>query len=114
GETRWIAGHDESDRFGNEKRRSVAAVSIRQQTIRLLVADDLFGFRVEAQLPPETIRRVRKMDQRARDVPFRDRGAQVRRVAAPHAADEVGEMIVARLAARSLRSVGAEPALVAE
>src|SRR5205809_1941799 len=54
------------------------------------------------------------MDQRAGDVPFFDGGVQVLRLSTTDAADEVGEMIAARLPTGPRLPIGAEPALIAE
>src|SRR6267142_1821743 len=54
------------------------------------------------------------MDQPAGNVSFLDGRVQLLRLSTTHAADEVGEMIAARLPARPGFLVGADPALVAE
>jgi len=54
------------------------------------------------------------MDQRARDMAFLDRGVQLFPLSAAHAVDEIGEMIVPRMAAGPGLAVAADPALVAE
>jgi len=103
-----------SDVVGNDERRPVAAVPTRQQTIRFVVANDLLGVGIEPQLAAETVRRVCEMNQRARYVAFSYRGVEIRGAPAPHAADEVGEVIAARPAARSGALLRSEPALVGE
>src|SRR6266496_3796807 len=54
------------------------------------------------------------MDQRARDVSFLDWGAQLLSLSSAHAVDEIGEMIVAGMAARTGLAITTEPALIAE
>src|SRR5712691_833660 len=54
------------------------------------------------------------MDQRARDVSFLDWSVQLLLLPAAHALDEIGEMIVVRMAAGTGPLVAAEPALIAE
>src|SRR5262245_32204300 len=54
------------------------------------------------------------MDQRARDVSLLDGSGQRLFLAAAHARDEVGEVIVARMATRARIPVATKPALVAE
>src|SRR3954470_7776376 len=54
------------------------------------------------------------MDQRAGDVRFLDRGAQLFRLSTAYAVDEVGEMIAPRLPPGPRVLVVANPALVAE
>src|SRR5947209_13858843 len=54
------------------------------------------------------------MDQRARDVSFLDRGVQLLPLSAAHAFDEIGEMIVPRMAAGTGSAVAADPTLIAE
>src|SRR5205807_1571701 len=85
-----------------------------QETIGLVVADDLLSFRIEAQRPAQPVRRVRQMDQCAGDVSVVDTRVQLFCLSTAHAADEVGEMIAARLPAGPSLPVGADPALVAE
>ena len=50
-----LSGRVLSDVVGNDERRAIASVSIREQTIRFVVADDLLGLRIEAKLPAETV-----------------------------------------------------------
>src|SRR5262245_12214610 len=54
------------------------------------------------------------MDQRAGDVSLLDGSRQRLFLAAAHARDEIGEVIVARMATRARPPIAAEPALVAE
>src|SRR5438128_12613034 len=54
------------------------------------------------------------MNQRARDVSFLDGRSQFFPLSAAHARDEIGEMIVPRMAARTGLLVASDPALIAE
>src|SRR6267143_7051365 len=54
------------------------------------------------------------MDQRARDVSFLDGGVQLLPLSAAHAFDEIGEMIVPRMAAGTGPLVASHPTLIAE
>src|SRR5882672_104711 len=54
------------------------------------------------------------MNQRARDVSFLDGSVQLLPLSAPHAFDEIGEMIVPRMTAGTGPLVASHPALIAE
>src|SRR5262252_7984986 len=98
--------------IGNNKRRPVASVAVREEMIGFFVVDDLLRFGIHAQRPAETIRRVGQMDERARYVALFDGRRQVGRLSTAHAADEVGEVIAAGAAAGTGPLIGAKPALV--
>jgi hypothetical protein len=79
----------------DDKRRPIPSVGVRQETIGLFVADDPLGFWIESQGPAQTVRGFGQMDELSGDVSLFDRRVQLVRVAAAHAADEVGKMIAA-------------------
>src|SRR5262249_20613714 len=103
-----------SDFLRDDKRRAIATPAVSKKTIGLFVADHLSAVRIDLQPPPEAIRSVRQMHQRAGDVSVLDGGPQVLPLPAAHAVDEIHEMIVAGMPSRPGPLIAARPALVAE
>src|ERR1017187_7872950 len=99
--------------LGNLEAFAVAAVAIAEHTIGLRVVDDFFLRGVEVQRAAEAVRYVRQVHQGAGNVAFFNRRAEVFLLAAAHAIDEVGEVILLALAFRSGLVMVAQPGLVA-
>src|SRR5690348_5724975 len=98
-----------SDGLRNDKRR---AVSPAQKPVGFFVANDLLFVRIEAKRATEAIRRIRQMQQGAREVPLLDRGTNVLRAAAANAINEIGEVVCVRFPGRAWLDVRGEPGLV--
>src|SRR5712692_9776623 len=87
-------------------------ISAAQEPVSLVVADHLLGSRIEGERATQDVRGVGQVDQGAGDVTLLDRRAQILLLAAAHAVDEVGEVVLAAMPFGSWRHLLAEQGLV--
>src|SRR5208283_3551656 len=86
--------------FGHCKWGPISPGAVAQQAVGFIVSNHTLGFGIEVEHPSQAVGCICQMNQCAGDVPFSYWRAQIPRLAAADAVDEVRKMIASTMTMR--------------
>src|SRR5208337_1570350 len=89
-----------SDFFGHCKWSPIPSIAFVQQAVGFVVSNHALSFGIEVEHPSQAVGCICQMNQCAGDVPFSNWRAQIPRLAAADAVDEVRKMIASTMTMR--------------